>query len=245
MTSLWHKTASLPRFPALMHDASCEALVIGGGMAGILTAHELQRRGVDCLLIEADRIGSGTTGGTTAVLSAQHDTLYSDLIRKFGTDAAKAYLYANLRAVERYRELAGRIPCDFADAPSCLYTQTDPRSLQREAEAVKALGFPAMFSDKTELPLTVTGAVYFPQMAQFHPLRFLAGLAAGLPIYENTRAIRIEPGCVHTDRGTIRAEHIIVCTHFPILNRRGLYFMKQYQMRSCVVAPHRKKRRRI
>ena len=39
---------------------------------------------MDCLLIEADSIGSGTTGGTTAVLTAQHDTPYSDLIRSFG-----------------------------------------------------------------------------------------------------------------------------------------------------------------
>ena len=118
MTSLWHDTATLPRFPALSRGAACDVLVIGGGMAGLLTLHELHRRGVDCLLIEAGRIGSGTTGGTTAVLTAQHDTLYSDLIRSFGRETAKAYLYANLDAVERFRELAARIPCGFADAPS-------------------------------------------------------------------------------------------------------------------------------
>lgn len=41
---------------------------------------------------------------------------------------------------------------------------------------------------------------------------------------------------MHTNRGVIRARRVIVCTHFPILNRRGLYFMKQYQMRSFVLA---------
>ncbi|MGN1250783.1 MAG: FAD-dependent oxidoreductase, partial [Candidatus Spyradocola sp.] len=56
MTSLWHETATLPRFPALSRDAACDVLVIGGGMAGLLTLYELRRRGVDCLLIEADRI---------------------------------------------------------------------------------------------------------------------------------------------------------------------------------------------
>lgn len=236
MTSLWHDTANLPRFPALSRDTSCDVLVIGGGMAGLLTLHELCRRGVDCLLVEAERIGSGTTGGTTAVLSAQHDTLYADLIRSFGRDQAKAVLYANLSAVEQYRVLCARIPCDFSEAPSCLYTLSSPARLEREASAVQSLGFPARFTQQTELPLPVRGAVFFPGMAQFHPLRFLAGLVPGLPICENTRALRIEPGAVHTNRGVIRARCVIVCTHFPILNRRGLYFMKQYQMRSFVLA---------
>lgn len=236
MTSLWHDTANLPRFPALSRDTSCDVLVIGGGMAGLLTLHELCRRGVDCLLVEAERIGSGTTGGTTAVLSAQHDTLYADLIRSFGRDQAKAVLYANLSAVEQYRALCARIPCDFSEAPSCLYTLSSPARLEREASAVQSLGFPARFTQQTELPLPVRGAVFFPGMAQFHPLRFLAGLVPGLPICENTRALRIEPGAVHTNRGVIRARRVIVCTHFPILNRRGLYFMKQYQMRSFVLA---------
>lgn len=236
MTSLWHDTANLPRFPALSRDISCDVLVIGGGMAGLLTLHELCRRGVDCLLVEAERISSGTTGGTTAVLSAQHDTLYADLIRSFGRDQAKAVLYANLSAVEQYRALCARIPCDFSEAPSCLYTLSSPARLEREASAVQSLGFPARFTQQTELPLPVRGAVFFPGMAQFHPLRFLAGLVPGLPICENTRALRIEPGAVHTNRGVIRARRVIVCTHFPILNRRGLYFMKQYQMRSFVLA---------
>lgn len=236
MTSLWHDTANLPRFPALSRDTSCDVLVIGGGMAGLLTLHELCRRGVDCLLVEAERIGSGTTGGTTAVLSAQHDTLYADLIRSFGRDQAKAVLYANLSAVEQYRALCARIPCDFSEAPSCLYTLSSPARLEREVSAVQSLGFPARFTQQTELPLPVRGAVFFPGMAQFHPLRFLAGLVPGLPICENTRALRIEPGAVHTNRGVIRARRVIVCTHFPILNRRGLYFMKQYQMRSFVLA---------
>ena len=101
-------------------DNGAQVLVIGGGMAGVLCLRQLRDRGVDCVLAGGNRIGMGITKGTTAVLSAQHDVLYSDLIRRRGADQAKRYLEANLRAVEGFRELSRTIPCDFQDMPSVM-----------------------------------------------------------------------------------------------------------------------------
>lgn len=236
MKRLWTDGITPPQFPKLTGDAKTEVLIIGGGMAGVLCARALRERGVECLLVEAKTLGSGVTQGTTAVLTAQHDTLYSDLIRKFGREKAGQYLRANLEAVEKFRSLAEEISCDFEEKPSYLYAQGDADFLRREVGAVRSLGFPAEFTTQPPLPFSVAGAERFPGMAQFHPLKFLHGAAQGLPIYEHTMVRKIEDGAAYTETGRIAARKIIVATHFPVLNRRGLYFMKLYQKRSFVVA---------
>jgi glycine/D-amino acid oxidase-like deaminating enzyme len=106
MAYLWKRGVGMPRFPALGGNVSTDVLVIGGGMAGVLCARLLRGAGVDCLLAEATQLGRGVTAGTTAVLTAQHDTLYSDLIKTFGKEKARNYLTANLRAVEEFRALS-------------------------------------------------------------------------------------------------------------------------------------------
>ena len=236
MEYLWDQSVQRPSFPALREDTETEVLVIGGGMAGVLCAYRLEQAGVPYLLAEAKEIGGGVTKGTTAVLTAQHDALYTDLIAKFGVQKAKQYLDANLWAVRKFQELAKVYPCDFEIEPSFMYTRADPGKLKQEVRTVNRLGYPAEFQEKTRLPFPVSGAVCYPDMGQFHPLKFLYGIAKGLNIYENTFVSRLKGGFAETPNGTIRAKKIIVATHFPFLNRRGLYPAKLYQMRSFVVA---------
>ncbi len=236
MKYLWETDVTPPHFSPLSGDTSTEVLIIGGGMAGILCAQSLHERGVDYLLLEAESIGGGITRGTTAVLTAQHDTLYSDLIKRFGTEKAKQYLKANLHAVDQFWSLSKKIPCNFEEKPSFMYTRADTQTLEQEAQTVQSLGFPAEFTKKVPLPFNVAGAVVYLGMAQFHPLKFLFGVATDLNICENSFVNGIKDGVAYTDRGNIRARKIIVATHFPFIDRRGLYFMKLYQMRSFVVA---------
>ena len=236
MEFLWMKGIEPPHYPALEGDISTDVLVIGGGMAGVLCARLLHDRGVNCILAEARAIGSGVTKGTTAVLSAQHDTLYTDLVKQFGEMRAKQYLDANLQAVERFRAFAADIPCDFDEKPSFMYDTTDAKKLEREAETVRRLGFPAEFTTDTNLPFEIAGAIRYPGMAQFHPLKFLYGIANGLPIYENTFVRNVEGNIAYTDGGKITARKIVIASHFPFINSHGLYFMKLYQRRSFVIA---------
>ena len=232
MEYLWEKDVVPPEFPALSGDASTDVLVIGGGMTGVLCAKKLHDAGIDCMLLESSRIGSGMTKGTTAVLTAQHDTLYTDIEKRFGREHAWLYLDANVEAVDSFRALSAAIPCDFRDVPSVMYTAKDPDALRREARLVRALGVEAEFTTDLPLPFPVSGAVRFPGMAEFHPLKFLYGAAAGLNIYENTKVLRIKGHFAETERGRVRAKKIIVAAHFPPWYPRGLYFMKLYQKRS-------------
>ena len=236
MSSLWIDTVELPRFGALEKDIKTDVLIIGGGLAGVLCAHMLHQAGVDYALVEADRIGRGITKNTTAKITSQHGLIYAKLERGMGLDAAKTYLEANQAALERYRELCRDIDCAFQEQDAFVYAMNDSYKLEREAEVLREIGFPADLVSQVPLPMTVAGALRFPKQAQFHPLKFVSGLVPGLRIYEDTKVLELAPGLAVTNRGKIRAEKIIVATHFPILNKHGSYFLKLYQHRSYVLA---------
>ena len=92
MDSIWTKTVQLPQFDKLRSDLKTDVLIIGGGLAGVLCAWKLAQAGVDCALVEADRIGCGITKNTTAKITAQHGLIYDKLIREFGVERARLYL---------------------------------------------------------------------------------------------------------------------------------------------------------
>ena len=236
MKYLWTENLTAKKFPSLENDIETDVLIIGGGMAGILTAYKLKRAGADCVLVEADSIGGGITKGTTAVISAQIDTLYSEFAKKDGDKEAKLYLDANLNAVNEYRELSKQIDCDFEERPSIMYSLDDEKLMRDEAEYLNSIGFNAEFVKETPLGFPVEGAVKYPGMAQFHPLKFLYGAAEGLNIYENSFVRSIKGTTAYTDKGKISAKRVIVATHFPFKDSNGMYFMKLYQRRSYVIA---------
>lgn len=236
MESVWQSEKRQHSYPALKGSKRTQVLVIGGGMAGILCARQLQLAGKDVILLEADRIGSGITAKTTAVLTAQHDYLYQDMVNDFGWPVARAYLHANLRAVEAFRELSKKIPCDFEDRPSVQFTTGSLERLCTEANVVRELGFPACFEETVAFPEEAKGAVTYPGMAQFHPLKFLYGMAQDLEIYEKSRVLELRGTTAILENGSVQAEQVVVATHFPFINRYGWYFMKLYQNRSYVLA---------
>lgn len=234
--SIWANSAQMPTFPRLDGDLKTDVLVVGGGLAGLLCAHRLKQAGVQCALIEADRICGGVTRNTTAKITSQHGLIYAKLLKKFGQEQARFYWEANEAALGEYRHLAGEIPCDFEEKDSYVFSADQVLLLDEELSALDKLDIPAEFVREVPLPLPVAGAVKFSHQAQFHPLKFAAGIAQGLEIYEHTAAKEFAPNGVVTDRGTIRAEKIIIATHFPMLNKHGAYFLKLYQDRSYVLA---------
>lgn len=234
--SVWQEGNYCKKFPEVTKDLKTDVLVIGGGMAGILCAHKLQEAGREVVLVEAERIGSGVTARTTAVLTAQHDFLYQDMAKQFDLNTARAYLHANLNAVQSFRKMAKRIPCDFEDMPSIQFSTGQKRRLHEEMRFVNALGFPANYCTQVAIPELSAQGVVYPGMAQFHPLKFIGALAEKLTIFENCRVLDIDGTTAYLHGAKIHAKKIIVATHFPFIDRRGLYFMKLYQNRSYVLA---------
>lgn len=236
LNSVWPEETRKPEFEALKNDTVTDVLIIGGGISGILCAYMLKQAGVGYMLVEADRICNGITRNTTAKITAQHGLIYQKLIREFGTEAAKMYLEANLKAVDKYRELCGTADCDFDTADSFVYATDTLRKIENELQALERIGFKAEYSCGLPLPLSAAGAVKFRNQAQFNPLKFLYTVAGDLNIREHTKVLEFERNKAITNRGVITAEKIIAATHFPLLNKHGGYFLKLYQSRSYVIA---------
>ena len=217
MGSVWSETAIRKARPSLEGDITTDVLVVGGGICGILTAHRLKESGIRTVVVEAKTIGSGITRNTTAKITAQHGLIYADLIKRFGIEKACMYYEANTKAIQRYRKLAQQFPCDFEDTTAYVYTTNNRLQLECEATAYGALCINTRIQENPPLPFKTVGALAMEGQAQFHPLKLLYALADELDVYENTFISKIKGQIAITSRGIIKANHIVLATHYPLM----------------------------
>lgn len=236
MRSIWNENVDRPDFPTLKKDVKTDVLIIGGGIAGILTAYFLQEKGVPYILVEKDKICGGTTGNTTAKITFQHGLIYNKIVRCNGLKNAEMYLQANQTAFEKYAELCKNIDCDYEIKNNYVYSLNERKKLEDEINALSKIGYNAVLTDDLPLPVKTVGAVCFKDQAQFHPLKFLFSIAKDLKIYEHTFVREMIGTTAVTNHGKINADKVIVTTHFPFINKHGSYFVKLYQHRSYVIA---------
>ncbi len=236
MESIWQKDAKAPTFEPLKKDIKTDVLIVGGGIAGILCAYMLKESGVDCVLVEADRICNGVTGNTTAKITVQHGLIYSKIIKKYGVESAKMYFKAQQCAMDFYANMCQKIDCDYKTQDAYVYSVDNLYNIECEAAAYDKIGLNSEFCKKVNLPIEIKGALRVVNQAQFNPLKFCYSLAKELKIYENTKVIELFSGGAITNRGKIFANKTIIATHFPFINKYGGYFYKMYQHRSYVLA---------
>lgn len=246
--SVWLATADHPTFQPLRGDLDVDVAVVGGGITGLTTALLLQRGGASVAVIEAGRVGHGTTGHTTGKISSQHGLKYDELIKSAGEDKARLYAEANEQAI---RTIAGIVEeigadCRFERAPSYLYTtdEAEVSKLEAEHEAALRLALPASLTAETDLPFPVLQALRFDDQAHFHAASYTAALARtlsgrGVQIVEQTRAMGVEEegdrATVKTEHGDVHADQVVIATLLPFLDRGG-FFAKARPKRAYGVA---------
>lgn len=238
MKSVWSESCKFDKRKRLDRDIETDILVIGAGIAGILIGYFLKESGREVILIDKSEIASGNIKNTTAKITAQHDLIYHKLIKEFGEEKARQYANANKTAIRQYKEIIDRrkIDCEFEEQSAYVYSLGDIEEIIKEVEAAAKLGIDAEFVKEVELPFKINGAVKFNKQAQFNPLKFLKDISKDLVIYEDTKALEVKENKVITNGGIIKANHIVVATHYPIINMPGYYFMKMHQERSYVIA---------
>lgn len=249
--SYWIASTAETHYPAVDDPVRTEIAVVGGGITGLCTAWELARAGRSVAVIEADRIAAGTTGNTTAKLTAQHGSIYAHLCDAYGPEGARQYAAAQTGAIERVAAVAEElgIDCEFERAPSYVYTEDehDVKKLRKEAESARDAGLGAVFTTETGLPFEVAGAVRVEDQAQFHPRRFLLGIAQdlterGAAIFEQSRVTGLETKeGVHTlavaGGGEVTCEQVVIATQFPVIDRVKLYARLTPRRELVVAAP--------
>jgi glycine/D-amino acid oxidase-like deaminating enzyme/nitrite reductase/ring-hydroxylating ferredoxin subunit len=246
--SFWMTSATMPAYSRLTSSAEADVCVIGGGIAGLTTAYLLSREGKRVVLIESlDMLGGGETGRTTAHFMPPDDRYY-EIAKSFGADGARK-VAQSFKAATDLAETIARTEapdCDFERLDGYLYCLPgqDQRLLEREFHSASDAGVAVERLPQVPGLSFDTGAcIRFSHQAQFHPLRYLAGMAAactrqGVRIYCGTRALDIHGDAhtqvVKTPHGDIRARAVVVATNTPF-NDRVVMHTKQSGYRTYVV----------
>lgn len=243
--SYWRKTTELSKFPKLKKNIKVDVAIVGGGITGITAAYLLSKHQLNIALIETDVLLNGTTGYTTAKVTAQHGLIYDELIQNFGIDDAKLYYDAQIEALKFVENQIENlhINCDFKKETAYVYTNSEKElsNLEKEQKAYEQLNISHKFVDKLPLDIRIKAALTMEDQANFHPLKYLKALVDeciknGVTIYEHTTATDVEynkhPAVITQDGNRIICKNVIIASHYPFYDGQGFYPTRMYAERS-------------
>ena len=226
--AIWEEFSNELAFPPLASDIDVDVVIIGGGITGITCAAMLARAGRRVAVLEAARVGYGTTGHSTGNLYASvGQSLYS-IEDKWGADAATLVARSRRIGIDIVEQQVHghKIDCRFSRQPWVLYS-TDASAesddaIEREFRAIQRTGLDARITNEIPFPGPIHKALVVAHQAQFQPLAYVRTLAAAIcsercAVYEGTPVIEIDEAqpAVRTPQHTVRAAHIVIATHTP------------------------------
>jgi glycine/D-amino acid oxidase-like deaminating enzyme len=197
--------------------------------------------------VEGARLASGVSGFTTAKVTAGHRLAYSRIESDHGADAAHRYAEAQRAGLSLVRTLveSHRIACDLEVLPNYVVAQQEAEleSIEDDAAAARRAGLDARVVTESQAPFPSVGALELPDQSQFHPRRYLLGLAdaavkSGGRILERSGVLDVTgegPYVVRTEEGDVRAPTVVVATNYPIVDPR-FFATRIHPWRSYVVA---------
>lgn len=245
MTSLWldrEKTFSSDPFqPGARYDT----VVAGAGLTGLVTALLLARSRQRVLVVEARYPGAVTTGNTTAKVSLLQGTVLGSLSRQYSDRQVQAYVEANREGqawLLRYLDENG-VPYQRRSAYTYATTGDGAERLREELIAATTAGLDVEYVLDAGLPFPIQGALMLADQAQINPMDVLDTLLVDVRAHGGLVAsgVRLQdvtghgPLTVRTDQGNVTADHAVLATGIPVLDR-GLYFAKLKPNRSYAAA---------
>jgi glycine/D-amino acid oxidase-like deaminating enzyme/nitrite reductase/ring-hydroxylating ferredoxin subunit len=260
--SIWMQGIRLPVRSALSGVEKADVCVVGAGIAGLTTAYMLARAGRKVIVLDDGEIGSGETSRTTAHLVNALDDRYFELERLHGERGARLAAQSHARAIDEIEEIvrSEQIDCEFERLDGYLFVPPgdDPEILSRELKAAHRVGLTNVeLIESAPLASFDTGpSLRFPRQGQFHPLKYLAGLAQcfeklGGKIFTNSHATKMEGGprarVETTPGGVVDADAVVVATNTPV-NDWVTIHTKQAAYRTYVIGirvPHGSVRRAL
>lgn len=230
--SLWLDTTSMPAFAALDGDVRADVCVIGAGIAGLTTAYMLLREGKSVVVIDSAGVGAGETGRSTAHMFPP-DERFARLERMLGANKTALLADSYRRATDCVESIVRveQIDCEFERLDGYLFNPHGKWDAVLEAEyaITSRLGLDVRrFERVPGLQFDTGPCLRFGRQAQFHPLKYLAGLARAIialggRIYGETRATSIQGDAhlqsVTTAHGDITAGAVVIATNTPFDRR--------------------------
>ena len=246
--SFWQAGVAPPQYAPLAGHLNVDVCVIGAGLAGLSTAHQLTRLGVSVAVLEAFDVGSGETGRTTAHIAIPDDG-FSYIESTYGADAARLTAQSFAAATDHIESVVEQegIACEFRRLNGYLYSvANNPREALDQEFASAARAGVAVTRESTLPPglFSAGPCLRFEGQAQFHPLKYLHGLAARVTsrrgvIHAGTRALSVEERehgvVVTTPGGRVTADAVVLATNTPFHQRFAMH-TKQAAYQTYAVA---------
>ena len=214
-----------PARPALAGDTEADVAIVGGGFTGLWTAYYLAAAdpGLRIVVLEADTCGFGASGRNGGWCSGLFPVPVGKLARRYGRERAVAQYRALAATVDEVGRVAAAegIDCGYAKGGTLSLARSRAQLRRARASAVadQAFGLDVSLLSAAEATVRcgasgVLGATYSPDCAAVQPAALVRGLAGaverhGVTVYEQTRAVRLAPGRVVTDRGTVTAGVVV------------------------------------
>jgi len=232
---VWWDGFEPPKLPSMRTNVRADVCVVGAGIAGLTTAYLLAAEGRSVVVVDDGPLGGGMTGATSAHLVTALDRRYTDIERLRGADGARLAAASHAAAIDRIEEIARseKIACEFQRVDGFLFAGRDrrPEELEEELGAAGRAGADVAMVPRAELPFETGPCVRFRRQAQFHPLRYLGGLARavrrrGGRVFGGFHAERIEagaPGRVTSGDRRITARAVVVATNSPVNDRVAIH----------------------
>jgi len=229
--SVWFDKTLESGASRLDRDESCDVCVVGAGIAGLTTAYRLACEGKSVIVLEGlPKIASGETAFTTAHLASVLDDRFSNLKKIHGLGVVETAHRSHAAAIDFIEATARteRIDCDFARTHGVLFpaTKADLSIIDEEENVVREAGISVERIESLHLGRTsISPCLRFPHQGQFHPLKYLMGLAAAIAsrggrIFTDARVQSVEGGSnpsVTTETGrTVRAKAVVIATNAPL-----------------------------
>jgi len=225
-TSVWRASVPESGFALLQGDLSTDVLVVGGGITGVTLALLLAEQGRSVVLLEADTIGSGSTGNSTGNL---YETLSHGLhaiTARWGEHVASQVVAQRRAAIALIESLCAGSECGFRRCALHLYATTAEQGTaigQEHIALAKATTGVRMEREvSAPLPVPVGGVLVLDGQAQVQPQAYVSHLArraadAGVHVHEHSRVIDLDHKAMRatTATGSVKAQEIVLATHSP------------------------------
>jgi glycine/D-amino acid oxidase-like deaminating enzyme len=236
-------TKNKKTYPSLQRSMQTDVVIVGGGMAGIISAYLLSKEGKKVVVLEKNKIGDGATVLTTAFLTASLDTDFVDLIKINGLKKAREIIASHKEAIDVIEKIIKKekIECDFTRCSNYIYAnkKDEMKYLEKEWKAAVSLGLSAVLKkDTNAFGFVNAGYIEIKNQAKFHPLKFLKALAEiavanGVKIFESTEVKKVisnkDGGVeVETGKAIVFASWALVTTYEPFNKPLRLYFKKAF-----------------
>ena len=235
--STWLATESLPTYPKLTRDTQADIAIIGGGLAGLLSAYSLAKAGKKVVVLEKDRLAQKATGFTTGFLTQSTDTDVVDQPAMYGDAGAKLIWQSHGDAIDLIEKIVKdeKIDCEFIRCNNYLVAndRKEAKALDEELKEMKRLGMQVTMS-KESFAFKNRGVAAIKKQGKYHDVKFIAGLLPalekmGVELYEKTEVTGIEgddPIIVTAGSKKVTAAWSLTATYQPFDNPKEVFAKK-------------------